>query len=59
MKIDMEFKLPKRISEANIQAEFYKQCKENNINVYLEYKHEKCRFDAVIHNENEIILSLF
>ncbi len=52
----MKFKLPKRISEANIQAEFYRQCKTNNINVYLEYKHEECRFDAVIYEYDKIVL---
>ena len=52
----MKFKLPKRISEANIQAEFYSQCKSNNINVYHEYKYEECRFDAVIYEHDKIIL---
>lgn len=40
-----------RISEANIQAEFYKQCKDSGLSVYLEYKLGKSRFDAVIYNE--------
>ena len=41
-----------KITEANIQAEFYYFCKLNNINCYLEFKLEKCRFDAVIFDEN-------
>ena len=49
-----------RISEANIQAEFYMACKENNINCYLEYhiKFLKSRFDAVIYDDNDNIYAI-
>lgn len=56
----MEFK-PKKTSEANIQAEFYKQCVEAGLQCFLEYKQRGqagqrgCRFDAVIHKEGQII----
>ena len=50
----MKFIKPDRIAEANIQAEFYHQCKLNGIECYLEYKHEHSRFDAVIIQNDEI-----
>lgn len=50
----MKFQLPSRLSEANIQAEFYRQCKDAGINIYLEYKYQNCIFDAVIYNNDEI-----
>lgn len=47
----MELKLKrKRISEANIQAEFYHQCRTLSIPCYLEYKQDTSRFDAVIYD---------
>ena len=53
----MYFRIKKRISEVNIQAEFYHRCKMLGINVYLGYRHENCIFDAVIFNEsNEIVV---
>jgi hypothetical protein len=45
----MKLEIKGRISEANIQAEFYRRCKDNNLHCYLEYKHEKSRFDAVMY----------
>ena len=45
----------KRIPEANIQAEFYRQCKNNGINVCLEYRFSGCRFDAVVYDQNKFI----
>lgn len=50
----MKFKLPHRISEANIQAELYKQAKEAGLNIYLEYKFERSIFDAVIYDGDHI-----
>jgi len=50
----MKFKKPDRIAEANIQAEFYHQCKVRGIECYLEYKHEQSRFDAIITEEEYI-----
>ena len=41
-----------KLPEANIQAEFYMQCKLNNINCMLEYKTSGCRFDAIVYNNN-------
>jgi hypothetical protein len=48
----LEFK-PRRLSETNIQAEIYRQCKANGIECFLEYRSywngiRGCRFDAVI-----------
>jgi hypothetical protein len=52
----MKLIIKSRITEANIQAEFYHSCKMNGINCYLEYKIDGCRFDAVIYdNTNEIL----
>ncbi|WMX12387.1 hypothetical protein [Aureispira sp. CCB-E] len=38
----------KKISEANIQAEFYHQCRLYKIPFYLEFKYENSRFDGVV-----------
>jgi hypothetical protein len=51
--------LPQR-AEANLQAEFYHQCKLRSIPVFLEYRSiwnemRGCRFDAVIHHRSRII----
>lgn len=51
----MQFNFPKRLPEANIQAEIYRRCKELDIECYLEYKHEHCRFDIVIVRDELII----
>ena len=45
------FQKPEKINSTNIQAEFYRQCVENNISVHLEYKHECSRFDAVVYDK--------
>jgi hypothetical protein len=49
------FQATKGISEANIQAELYHQCKLRGIKIYLEYRHEGCVFDAVIVRDFEIV----
>lgn len=51
----MKFKPNSRLSEANIQAEIYHQCKMYHIKCYLEYKHEHSRFDVVIVWKDEIV----
>lgn len=51
----MKFIKPKRIPEANIQAEFYHRCRGLGLRLCLEYKYEHCRFDAVmLDNEDNI-----
>ena len=45
-----------KLTEAQIGAEFYHQCKLLNIGVYMEHVHENCRFDAVLIKNNKIIL---
>lgn len=45
----------KKLPKANIQAEFYKQCKDNNINVCLEYKYNNCRFDAIVYDKYNFV----
>jgi type I site-specific restriction endonuclease len=54
----MKLIIKNRITESNIQAEFYFSCKMNNINCYLEYKINQCRFDAVIYNNEKEILAI-
>ena len=44
------FKEPRKINSANIQAEFYKQCIDNNLPVHLEYRHDRSRFDAIVYS---------
>ena len=51
----MNFTQPKYLAEANIQAEIYLECKSQNIECYLEYRHENCRFDLVIVKNDSII----
>jgi hypothetical protein len=53
----MEFERPKRIPEANIQAEIYKRLKELGIESILEYKFKefKLRADLIIIKNDEII----
>ena len=51
--------LPRR-AEANLQAEFYMQCRLRNIPVFLEYSSRwnespGARFDAVIHQAGKIL----
>ena len=41
-----------KLPEANIQAEFYHQCRLQKIKCILEYKVENCRFDALVYDEN-------
>ena len=48
----MIYTRPKR-NEANIQAEFYHQCRINKINCCLEYRHGHCVFDVVILDEKK------
>lgn len=45
----------KRLPESNVQAEFYRQCKDNNINVCLEYKYNNCRFDAIVYDRYNFV----
>lgn len=52
---ELLYKRPAKITEANIQAEFYHQCKLNGINCYLEFTHGKCRFDAIIYNNEGVV----
>ena len=47
-KMKLEIKR-KKITEANIQAEFYHQCRLLKIPCYLEFKFGNSRFDAVIY----------
>jgi len=50
----MKFIEPKRLAEANIQAEIYSRCKALGIQCYLEYKTVDCRFDVIIIKGGEI-----
>lgn len=59
-KQPVEFK-PKRLSEANVQAEFYMACRRAGMGCFLEYSARwmnppgRGRFDAVIHKAGEIL----
>lgn len=48
----MKFIKPRKLAEANIQAELYHRCREMGISCYLEYRVKMgmrtCRFDVVI-----------
>jgi hypothetical protein len=51
---------PRKLPEANIQAELYHRCKTAGISVLLEYSvkrqdGKKCRFDAVLLKGTEIV----
>jgi len=50
----MRFEPKHTIPSANIQAEFYRQCLDNGISVYLEYKYENCKFDAVVYENDDV-----
>lgn len=50
----MLFKYPKRLPEANIQAELYKQLTNLGFHVMLEYKHENSRFDIIVYSKGQI-----
>lgn len=43
-----DFKIPYRIPEANIQAEFYHQCRLRQIKVFLQFPYEDCKFDCIV-----------
>ncbi len=53
----MQFIKPKRIPEANIQAEIYKQLKEVNIESMLEYRFKEFRLraDLIVIKNSKII----
>jgi|SRR5882724_5685095 len=51
----MNFIKPKHLSEATVQAEIYSRCKESNIECYLEYRYENCRFDIIIVSNEKIL----
>ena len=45
--------ISKGVPEANIQAEFYKLCRDAKIQVLLEITYKNCRFDAIVFRENK------
>lgn len=54
----MKFIIPKRLPEANIQAEFYHRCRLLGLRLCLEYRYEHCRFDAVMLDRNDNIYAI-
>lgn len=60
----MQYKKPKHPTEANVQAELYRQCCITKLRCTLEYTHSyyceekqkkrRCRFDAIIHDNDKI-----
>ncbi len=54
----MKFNSHKRKHSANVQAEFYRMCRNSGVNICLEFKYQNCRFDAVIYNNDNDILAL-
>ena len=55
---DMKFIRPKRLPEANIQAEFYHRCRLLGLRLCLEYKYEHSRFDAVMLDSDDNIYAI-
>ena len=51
----IKFIKPKYKTEANLQADFYHQCRTVHLLPYLEYSHQGCRFDCVVVDGDEII----
>lgn len=54
----MKFIRPKKYAEANVQGEFYHQCKMLGLRFCLEYRYENCIFDAVMINDNDDIYAI-
>lgn len=54
----MKFIRPKRLPEANIQAEFYHRCRGIGLRLCLEYKYEHCRFDAVMIGDDDMVYAI-
>lgn len=52
----MKYNPYKRKHSTNVQAEFYRQCRNLGIKICLEYKYENCRFDAIIYNDSNDVL---
>jgi hypothetical protein len=53
--MSMKFIKPFHRSEANLQADFYHQCRTVHLHPYLEYQIPGCRFDCVIVDGEDII----
>lgn len=51
----IKFFTPKYRAEANLQADFYHQCRTVGLHPYLEYSYQHCRFDCVIVDNGWII----
>jgi hypothetical protein len=51
----MKFIKPRRLHSANIQAELYSRCQRLGLECYLEYVHERNRFDALIVHQGNIV----
>jgi hypothetical protein len=51
----MKLIIKNKVSESNIQAEFFCKCREVGLNCYLEYTYENCRFDAVLYDDEKNI----
>lgn len=54
----MKFEVPKRLPEANIQAEFYHRCRLEGLRLCLEYKYEHSRFDCVMIGDDDSIYAI-
>lgn len=44
----MKYRRPTMPTEGQIQAEFYRKCRNNGIEIHLEYYDQGCRFDGVV-----------
>ncbi len=51
----IKFIKPKYRTEANLQADFYHQCRTVHLFPYLEYGYQGCRFDCVVIDGDDII----
>lgn len=60
----MKFNVPRKLPEANVQAEFYHRCRNFHrcrnlgLRLCLEYRLDNCRFDAVMINSRDEIYAI-
>lgn len=54
----MKFNVPRKLPEANVQAEFYHRCRNLGLRLCLEYRLDNCRFDAVMINSRDEIYAI-
>lgn len=51
----MRYERPPKATESDVQAEFYRRCRNAGLEIHLEYRVSGCRFDAVIVRGDHIV----